>query len=102
LEEKKKPTKEVANGVENGDAKKKPAFGKKPTDGNFKRVSSNGKVQKFAKPGASGAAAEAALGKKELRQQRKQKKLAGNYTTTVNIKKIWETLRRFDLALRVA
>jgi hypothetical protein len=32
--------------------------------------------------------------KKELKQQRKQKKMADNYDVSVNMKKIWETLRR--------
>ena len=37
--------------------------------------------------------------KKELKQQRKQKKLAENYDVSVNMKKIWETLRRSAIFL---
>ena len=32
---------------------------------------------------------------KELRTQRRQKKLADTYDTTINVKKIWETLRKY-------
>ncbi len=33
--------------------------------------------------------------KKDLKKQRRQKKLAENYDASINTKKIWETLRRF-------
>jgi hypothetical protein len=36
---------------------------------------------------------------KELKIQRKQKKLAHNYSVSLNIKKIWETLRRFVILI---
>ena len=32
--------------------------------------------------------------KKELKEKRRKTKLAGNYELSVNMKKIWETLRR--------
>lgn len=78
--------------------KKKDAGGKKT----FKRVD-DGRVNKFKKPfdktkpmAGKKQQADANVNKKELRQQRKQKKMGQNYSLTVNMKKIWETLRQSD------
>ena len=42
------------------------------------------------------AAAEPELNKKELKEKRRKQKLAANYDVSLNMKKIWETLRRSD------
>lgn len=39
---------------------------------------------------------EANMSKKELKEKRRKAKLSGNYDLALNMKKIWETLRRAD------
>ena len=43
---------------------------------------------------ANGDEKKPPIAKKDLKEQRRKQKLAGNYDLTVNTKKIWETLRR--------
>lgn len=71
--------------VQNGDGGKKKMDGKKLA------------VKKGVKNGtgkASESTPKTKKEQKELKTQRKQKKLADNYSLSLNIKKIWETLRK--------
>ncbi|CAF0964701.1 unnamed protein product [Brachionus calyciflorus] len=61
----------------------------------------NGKTSKFSKDKKGDKKAKMSVPstpaeRKELLKKRKQKKLAENYDATVNMKKIWETLRKSE------
>jgi len=79
------------------DSNKKSFDGKKKFDSSKPFNNSNKKFD-TKKPFAhkqEGNGEKPVYTKKELKVQRKQKKLADNYDVSVNMKKIWETLRRF-------
>lgn len=78
----------------NGNDKKKPAF-KKPYDKNNNgKKFSNGKKPYSDAKAAAAAADKPQLTQKELKELRRKKKLSTNYQISVDIKKIWETLRQ--------
>ncbi|RNA26403.1 pumilio domain-containing KIAA0020-like protein [Brachionus plicatilis] len=56
----------------------------------------NGKGPKFNKDQTKKIVASTPAERKELFKKRKQKKLADNYEITINMKKIWETLRKSE------
>jgi len=92
------------------DGKKfKPKEFKKPFDqSKYKAGKTNGKLYSktdgkplkttYTKADSKAATGkpEVPLKKKELKKERRQKKLAGDYEVHANMKKIWETLRRSD------
>lgn len=79
----------------------------KPFDKNGKQKSTNGKFasknkfDKNNKKNLNGSASKPVekmtpAEKKELKKQRRQKKIGDKYDLTINIKKIWETLRKSE------
>lgn len=67
-------------------------FDKSDSKFNQKGIKSNGKKYE----NGSQNKAKPSVDPKELKKQRRQKKLAENYDVSINMKKIWETLRRSD------
>ncbi len=69
----------------------------KPTNGKFPQKNKFDKNKKSLN-GSSGKPVEkmTPAEKKELKKQRRQKKIGDKYELTINIKKIWETLRKAE------
>lgn len=85
---------------ENGSAAESKNFKpKKFSDKNkpgFKKPFKNGAVKNGTSKSSAPTDKDGNLiKKKDLKKQRRQKKLAENYDVATNMKKIWETLRRY-------
>jgi hypothetical protein len=83
------------------DANQKFKNDKASAKNNFNNDNKSKVLKKIAKSGSPNnkkeETSDTQLNKKQLKEKRKKTKLAENYEMTVQMKKIWETLRRFGI-----
>lgn len=91
----KKPRPEISEDKENKKTKLNKTFKSKGSIGEKAKLK-NGKGTKLNKDKTKNLVASTPAERKELLKKRKQKKLADNYEITINMKKIWETLRKSE------